>query len=271
MSVLHRLALLPALLLIAAVSGPALAQTGPAGDRPVSDWRISLGGAAMFVPDYEGSNEYEARALPFIDASFRDLVFLRGTTLGANLVNVKGPRPSDGLKIGPMIRYGFGRDEGDNDALRGLGDIDHSVEVGGFARYSSGPWSTGLNVAKDVADGHGGVLAEIEAGYGMALSPRLRGSVRVSATWADEAYMQSVFGVSPSQSARSGLRRYEASSGFKDAGLSFSLGYAVTEQWTVSGRVGYARLLGDAADAPISADRGSADQFSTGVTLGYRF
>lgn len=264
----HRLSLLPvAALVIGALSGQAAAQTAPAA----RDWQVSLGGAAMFLPDYEGSNEYKARALPFIDANYRDLVFLRGTTLGANLINVKGPRPGDGLKIGPLIRYGFGRDEGDNDALRGLGDIDHSVELGAFARYSSGPWSTGVNVAKDVADGHGGLLAEIEAGYGVALSPRLRGSVRVSATWADETYMQTVFGVSPSQSARSGLRRYEASSGFKDAGLSFSLGYAVTEQWTVSGRVGYARLLGDAADAPITADRGSADQFSTGVTLGYRF
>ena len=143
------------LLLAVVLAFPATAQT-----PPQRDWAMTIGAAAAYVPDYEGSDDHKVRALPYVDASYKDTVFFRGTTLGANLVSVNGPRPGDGLKIGPLIRYGFGRDEGDNEALRGLGDIDAAIELGGFARYSAGPWLADLQVAKDVAGGHEGVLVD---------------------------------------------------------------------------------------------------------------
>lgn len=254
------------LLLAAGLAFPATAQT-----PPPRDWQMTLGAAALYAPDYEGSDDHKVRALPYVDASYKDTVFFRGTTLGANLVSVNGPRPGDGLRIGPLIRYGFGRDEGDNEALRGLGDIDAAIELGVFARYSAGSWLADLQVAKDVAGGHEGVLVDAGIGWRQALSPRWRTTVRAHATWADETHMQNVFGISAAQSARSGLRRHEAGGGFKDVGLSASLSYALTENWLLIGRAGYSRLLGDAADSPIVADKGSADQLSGMLTIGYRF
>lgn len=254
------------LLLAAVLAFPATAQT-----PPPRDWEMTLGAAALYAPDYEGSDDHKVRALPYVDASYKDTVFFRGTTLGANLVSVNGPRPGDGLKIGPLIRYGFGREEGDNEVLRGLGDIDDAIELGGFARYSAGPWLADLQVAKDVAGGHEGVLVDAGIGWRATLSPRWRTTLRAHATWADETHMQNVFGISAAQSARSGLRRHEAGGGFKDVGLSASLAFAVTENWLLIGRAGYSRLLGDAADSPIVADKGSADQLSGMLTIGYRF
>ena len=254
------------LLLAILLAGPANAQT-----PPQRDWDLTIGAAAAFVPDYEGSDDRKVRALPYVDASYKDTIFFRGTALGANLVSVNGPRPGDGLKIGPLIRYGFGREEGDNAALRGLGDIDDAIELGAFARYTTGPWHVDLQAVKDVAGGHGGVLVDAGVGWRLALTPRWRTTLRAHATWADETHMQNVFGISAAQSARSGLRRHEAGSGFKDVGLSASLSFAVTDNWLLIGRAGYSRLLGDAADSPIVADKGSADQLSGMLTIAYRF
>ncbi len=258
-----------ALLLGIVAAGNAWAQERPASAEPA--WKISLGVGAAYKPDYEGSNDYEVAPLPDINISYRDLVFLRGPSLGANLVTVNGARESDKLQLGPLVRYRFGRDQDDNDALRGLGDVDGSVEAGLFGRYSVGRWSAGLTVVQDVADGHGGALAEASFGYAMPVASDLKASLRASTTWASEDYMESYFGISGSQAARSGRRPFDAGSGFKDVGLSLGLEYAVTDNWSLGGRVGYTRLLGDAADSPIVDEDGSADQFIVGVSLGYRF
>jgi outer membrane scaffolding protein for murein synthesis (MipA/OmpV family) len=203
--------------------------------------------------------------------SYRDLVFLRGTTLGANAFTWQGPRPSDKLQVGPLVRYQFGRDEDDSDDLRGMGDIDAAVEVGGFLTYGIGPWSLGATLFKDASDAHDGFTAKFAAGHRHRFSPKLQLRSELSSTWADENYTQTYFGVTAAQSARSGMRQYSPEGGIKDVGITFDLDYSLTEHWGITGRVGYKRLLGDAADSPLVEDRGSANQLSTGIILSYRF
>jgi len=250
----------------------AIAQQQPAQQQPPKkDWDIRLGAGAMFQPEYEGSDEYEVSPAPLLMVNYRDLVFLRGTTLGANAFTWQGPRDSDKLQVGPLVRYQFGRDEDDSDDLRGMGDIDAAVELGGFITYSIGQWSTGLTVFKDVSDAHDGMTVKLSGGHRYSFGPKLRLRSEVYSTWADDNYTETYFGVTAAQSARSGMRRYQPEGGFKDIGLTLDLDYSLTEHWGLTGRVGYKRLLGDAADSPLVEDRGSADQLMTGLFLSYRF
>ena len=53
--------------------------------------------------------------------------------------------------------------------------------------------------------------------------------------------------------------------------MSVGVDYALSDNWAITGQVGYARLLGDAADSPIVDDEGSANAFSAGIFVGYRF
>lgn len=257
-------------ILLASIATAASAQA-PVVPTPQRDWQLTLGGTVGVVPKYEGSSNYELRPLPYIDASYKDLIFVRGLAAGANLVTVRGPRPGDGLRMGPILRYGFGREESDDEALRGLGDIDDAIEIGAFASYSSGPWVADLQLVKDVAGGHEGVLADAGIAWRTGITPRMRLTVRASTSWADDTHMQNVFGISAAQSARSGLPVHDAGSGFKNVGLALTLGYGLTQNWSVSGRVGYSRLVGDAADSPIVEDRGAKNQVSTFLTLAYEF
>jgi outer membrane protein len=260
--------------LVAAAATSAFAQApivAPPAPAPARDWSLTIGGSLGYVPKYEGSSDYEFRALPYVDANYKDVVFVRGLAAGVNLLNIKGPRAGDGLRMGPIVRYGFGREESDHEALRGLGDIDDAIEAGAFASYTAGPFLLDLQLVKDVGDGHDGVLADAGIAWRAAISPRMRSTFRASATWANDTYMQNVFGISPAQSARSGMRVHDAGAGFKDIGLSITLAYGLTEHWSVSGRVGYSRLLGDAADSPIVADRGAKNQVGTFLTVAYGF
>ena len=83
--------------------------------------------------------------------------------------------------------------------------------------------------------------------------------------------MQSYFGVSGAQAARSRNRAFQAESGFADVGLEANLNYAITEHWMMFGTLGYSRLLGDAADSPLVDGEGSANQFRAFTGVAYRF
>lgn len=249
----------------------AIAQQPPAPPEK-KDWDIRLGAGASYQPDYEGSDDYEVAPIPLLMVNYRDLVFFRGMTLGANAFTLQGPREGDKLQLGPLLRYQKGRDQDDNDALRGLGDIDAGAELGAFITYRTGPWSTGLTIFRDVSDAYdGGMTAKVTGGYMHQFSPKLRARSELFATWADDNYTETFFGITALQAQRSGLRQYKAEGGVKDVGLSLDLDYSFTEHWGITGRLGYKRLLGDAADSPLVEDKGSADQFSTGLTLSYKF
>ena len=45
--------------------------------------------------------------------------------------------------------------------------------------------------------------------------------------------------------------------------------FSFSENWHLGGGVIYSRLLGDAADSPVTDKRGSRDQFFAGIGIAY--
>jgi outer membrane protein len=255
------------LIIMASITGATMgAAAGHAADESYttstedakgSTWSVVVGAGGAYAPDYEGSDDYEFQPFPFVSIVYDDFVFINGTSVGINLLDF------DGLKAGPIARYGFGRDEDDNNALDGLDDVDDSIEVG--------IWSAGLTVMQDVGGGHEGLVAEATTGVSVPLTDSLSSSLEGSATWASSDYMETYFGISSKQSAESGLEQFDADAGFKDVAVTLGLNYMFTESIGLSGRAQYKRLLEDAAESPIVEDEGSADQFFGGLFLTYRF
>lgn len=217
--------------------------------------------------DYQGSDDYEARALPFLSAKYDEwltISFPEGVK--AAMVN------EGGFKAGLAAGIGFGRDESDNRALAGLGDIDTSVELGAFAEYRIGPMVAGLDVRRDVAGAHDGTIAKLSARFMVPIGG-VRFGIGPQVTWADDNYTQAYFGVTPAQAATSalGYAPYEAGGGIKDYGLSAMAMIPISENWTLTAMAGVSQLTGDAADSPLVAGQGSETQVSGGVFIGYRF
>jgi outer membrane scaffolding protein for murein synthesis (MipA/OmpV family) len=83
--------------------------------------------------------------------------------------------------------------------------------------------------------------------------------------------MENRFGISGGDPDRSGLDTHDADEGFKNASVSGSLTYQLSQKLSLTGLAAFSRLLGDAEDSPIVDDQGSANQLLGGVLLNYTF
>ncbi len=244
------------------------------GHENTSDWDISVGAGAIFAPEYMGSDDMELSPVPVIDIEWRDRLFLSTRKgLGGYIVNEDAAaRPLfgvfDSYNFGGSVRYAFGRDEDDNSRLNGLGDIDDTAELGLFGELGIGPVSFSAEVYGDVGDGHDGVHGELAAAYGMPINQKWIVSAGPVVKFGSDDFTQSFFGVDSAQASRSAFDRYDADGGFYSVGVEAMSRYAFTENWSVTGTAGYSRLVGDAADSPITEEEGA---FTAGAFVVYTF
>lgn len=232
---------------------------------------LTLGVGA--APDYEGSDDYAP--IPLIAAEMR----LHGYVLRTDGIGLRADLVrNDRFSAGPIMRYARGRGGVSDSRVDRLRDVDGGLEAGAFAglrhpglltRHDAA--TVEVSAVQEVAGGHCGALVTLSLGWSAPLSDRLRFATGVSTTYATGPYMRSFFGIDADNAARSGLRRFSAGSGLKDAGLALTLSRAVAPAWSVNGTLGYSRLMGDATDSPVTRDRGSADQVFLGLGLTRRF
>ncbi|MCA1370740.1 MipA/OmpV family protein [Bradyrhizobium sp. BRP14] len=221
-----------------------------------------VGAGAIYVPKFEGSDEFELVPIPMISATFGDRVTIDPGGLTVDVLK------SNGFKLTAKGGYdmGGGRDEDDSPHLKGLGDIDAGAVVGTQISYELGPMELYASVDKTIG-GSDGLLGEVGANVSHHYD-RFILSAGASATFADDNHMESYFGVTAAQSARSGLRQYDAGAGLKRVDLEASVTYMATENWLVRGRAGVGFLTGDAKDSPIVQDD---VQPSAMLVVGYKF
>jgi len=230
--------------------------------------RLGLGIA--FAPQYEGAKDYRVIAAP----SF---------TFSLGQVNVRSSGPgvevdlfaSRGFDAGPIVRWNGGRDPSkiDNAQVSALPKIDGSVMFGGFVQlnYPVGDstfLATRVDVLKGIGGGNEGFLAEASVGLTKRSKVWTFGG-RAGLTYADATYMDTVFGVGAA--SPSGLSAFTADAGIKDFGLTAFANYQVSDQWSVTGIAGVKRLVGDAANSPITSVTGSDTQGFLSLGVSYTF
>lgn len=234
-----------------------------------SGWLVGLGGGVIASPDYRGASTYRVRPIPAIAVRYGDDFALSG--LEASYTGIR----AGSWRAGAQARFRFGQEEADNRvALSGLGDVDPSVELGGFVGYGQGPVTLKASFAHDVAGGHGGQVATLSAAYTTQLHRSSAGpvlfSVGPSVTWASAKFNRAYYGVDIRQSAGSGLAYYRPGSGLESAGLSMNLIAPLSRRITFIANAGYDRLVAKAADSPRVRERGSPSQATIGAFLTYR-
>ena len=230
-------------------------QSAPA----VPQWSLGIG--AAYVPRYEGSNEHRMTGLPVI--AYRNGRFAAG--VGGLSYNLSS---ASTFEFGPTLSYAVGRDESDADRLRGLGDIKGGAELGAFARWHISSWSLHANLKRGVGNGPEGTQLQLGIGHSTRLGSADRLQLGASLDWADDKYTQAYFGVTPTQSAASGLSAYSAAAGIKSYGVNAVWTHTFTPAWFSTVGVHAKRLAGDAANSPITEQR---NVIGASAGIGYRF
>ena len=263
--------------LIAAVAGSVL--TSGTVVLADSERSIALGAAVVAKPKYEGSDEHDVFVIPLFVPKFSDSadenpslfkkIRRRVDIRGLDDVRIRISRPG-GFEFGAVTGYITDRDQSDARRLRGLGDVDGGLVLGGYAGIRRGPVLFDVAIIDKVTGDDAGFQVRLGAGTEQQISERATISATVGTTFASDDYMQTYFGVTPAQSAASvaGLPAFNASGGIKDVYFELSSELELSDRWLLRASGRYARLLGDAADSPVIE---TEDQLSGSIGLGYRF
>lgn len=238
---------------------PGLLSAGGAFDAATPDIVMTVRAGVQVSPAYLGSSESEVG--PDFSARVDYLRFPGGFEYGSS--RSVGFRQGWGLQ--GSVRYLGERSSKDYDQIKGLDDVPWSLELGLGVGYEQRNWRAFTDVRYGFV-GHNTWVADIGAdaiaypieGLTLTAGPRF--------SFGTDKFAQTYFGVSPSESAASGLSSYDASGGLLGAGIEIGARYLFNERWGVEGAVGYDRLVNSAADSPITQD-GSPDQYSARVGI----
>jgi len=228
---------------------------------------VSIGGGLGFKPDYEGSEDYEAVPVPFADVKFGNGMFIKllGLNLRANLI------PDKVWQLGPVYNYRGERDDVDNSAVDDMKKVSDANELGIFGGFTIDNWFASLEFLADVGEAHDGWYSKLRGGYNWVINNSWALSIGASTTYANDDYMQTYFGVSRQDAARSGLDRYNADSGIKDVGIDLGVNWMINQNWSTKGLASYTLLVGDADDDSPVVDEGDEGQFFGAVLVVYKF
>lgn len=214
------------------------------------DWKISAGPGVYLFPEYPGSSRLQALPFPVQDISWKDRVFSQGPdVLGVNALR------GDNYHLGLSLSYDFqSRASSDDPRLKGLPDVHYGPKLRLFADYTWWAVTGSAAIYQDIAGTGQGMTAMADLLVSAPLG-KLLVSVGPGLTWANGTYTQTFFGVTPQESAASGLPRYATGSGLRDVHFNVDLSYEITSHWSASVAAVVGRLERFAAGSPITERR----------------
>lgn len=268
--VLRRLALIICAVPIATVAlaedlfnPPPLPTSGPG-------YVITLGAYGLITPKFEGSRHDELTARPMFGIrNPGDRVWLDLPNDGIEYEFIE----TDNFRAGAVGNFRFERQ---TDSLvrgyRRIRNIDISLEGGGFAEYWPAQWLRTRAEVRDSFVGANGVVADFSADFvAHPFNTRWTATAGPRLSIADQEFMESYYGVTPTQSNTSGLSVYHPKAGVRSLGAGSSLRYQWNDAWTTLGYIEYTHLGHIPGESPLIDERGSQDQVTVGLGAKYNF
>lgn len=240
-----------------------LEQKGLSEQPVAANWNITLGAGIAAAPAYPGAKGYHAQPIPLVSITYRNLFFFGPFGLGVNAINWSG------FRAGPLLGFQGGRYQSDDPHLNGLEDIQLSATAGIFASYRMGPFELAGTIRQSIIHTRYGFVGKVQLDYRRPITAdKLEFEVGPEIDFGNGQYERTWFGVSPGQSARSGLPTFTPGAGVTDAGIHLNCTYHYSEHILVRTFADVRRLLGDAANSPIVQ---SKTQGLIGIATAYHF
>lgn len=238
----------------------------------------------LAAPDYEGSDDYRiGPGLGFRARVSGIGIFSRGIGIGADFVPEIEGMPVT-FSLGPVVRYRSNRSgKVDDKIVRLLPRLNKTWEAG----ITSGVSYRGLFTPKDsislssdirwtVSGNKGGRIITPGISYFTPISKAAAVGMSAGVDHVNGDYARYNYSIDAAGAAASGLPQYRAKGGWKNWGSRIYAGYDLDGDlrnggWGVGAVVSYQRMLGSAADTPITSMRGSRSQWMGGIGIGYTF
>lgn len=251
--------------LLAAAAAASLSPYALAAE-PESTFTAGVGVAV--VPKYFGADEMQG--MPLIDLAYEHRSgFFAGTRDGIGFRSAAGP-----FQVSAALGYSSGRRERDShrrfgsEALKGMGDVRSSATANLGIGYDFGFMALGMKAELALNHRERGNRYELAAQVPLLADGKDNVALFASLDVADRKNMQTFYGVTAQQSARSGYRVYTPKAGVEKVGLGVAWNRQLNERWSVRTMAGAFRLTGDAADSPLTKRKTAPVLFTT---LNYRF
>lgn len=243
---------------------PARAASAP----DVIPWVVTVGVQGRLEPVFKGSDTYEVLPSPVFNirrAGTPERFMAPRDNIAISLYDIGF------FRTGAVGKFRRSRDQSDDPALYGLGDVPWAAEIGGFAEYWWVPWLRTRAEVRQGFNGHHGIVTDLTLDAVVPATPQLTLSGGPRLTLASGAANSPYFSISYTQSVASGLPVYDARGGVQSYGAGLQARYRWNAVWTTYTFVEYERLTGSAANSPLVEQRGSSDQFTVGLGTTYSF
>jgi outer membrane protein len=245
----------------ALASVPATAQESSEGGEKRT--RVILG--PQLSPSWPGADKFSVG--PYVDVSrTRDSEFAfeaPDESFGSPLIR------SGNFAFGPAL--GFIGKRKASDIGADLPKVGFTIEAGAFGQVHLTPELRLRLEGRKGLSGHKGWGGEVSADYIAREGDDWLFSVGPRVTLGDAKYTRAYFGVTPAAAATSGLPAYDPGGGVQSVGVAAGYHRMLGKRWGIAAYARYDRLVGDAADSPVTRELGSRSQPSVGVALSYTF
>jgi outer membrane scaffolding protein for murein synthesis (MipA/OmpV family) len=238
-----------ALLSICAFSGKSFAEDAKPAQSGDS---FSAGIGLAYVPEYAGADKSRVLALPFLERTYANGVFL-STQRGIGYETKVGD-----FKLSAALGYGGGREDhkrnyfSGSDALKGMGKIDGSAQAVLGVGYQLGSVGLDFTTRQNISHREYGNTYTLSANTPLYSDSSDQIGFGMSATYGDNKHMQTYYGVTAMQSLQSGYRQYRAKGGIENVTAGFNWNHVLDANWSVHSGLGINRLESDAADSPLT-------------------
>lgn len=219
------------------------------GDIDEQGWQIELGFGAELEPQFAGAENRQVEPSPFINITYqRDKFQYYTSVVDYGLIYSVAPKWSLGLSTGLEV----GRDEDDDQALEGLGNIDDTWELRLDVAY---------HVNKTLTLGGRAMTAGAEKDnvYFLAAfvdiptpSNAMELELRTDISWGSRQHLQTEFGVTEEQASNSGYPAYFPSAGLKSVGVAINGKYNFSKNWFAFTEFSYEKYDSAGVDSPFT-------------------
>ncbi len=235
---------------------------------------LQLGVNSLYMPAFVGSKDYNVFLLPDYNLNYQDTFFLTVED-GARYALIK----KSGWSFGPVAEVAMARNEdGDSifrvggpktTALAGLGNVNTTLNVGGFASYDAKHIKGKVDLMQGIG-GAPGVVTDMKVNYVNNIG-YFYYAIGPKALFGNGQYLNDYWGINNQQAINSGLPTYHTNSGLVFYGVRASGLMPISKTMLIAGFVEYDRLAPQVANSPLVQQRGSANQLSVDLSWDYYF